>query len=106
MPKLFLPSDAFSFGFCLSILCFEFVSGISLLTFMERNSSSMSLALAYYLGLDVINALEFLHAHGVSHNSIIPANILLVARSGVSGPSDPTVMTPLAFAYRATSGLS
>lgn len=46
----------------------------------------MSLALAYHLGLDVINALEFLHDHGVSHNSIVPANILLVAKSGVSGP--------------------
>ena len=45
----------------------------------------MSLALAYHLGLDVINALEFLHDHGVSHNSIVPANMLLVARSGVSG---------------------
>ena len=52
---------------------------------MERNSWSMNLALAYHLGLDVINALEFLHDHGVSHNSIVPANILLVARSGVSG---------------------
>ena len=56
---------------------------------MERNSSSMGIALAYHLGLDVINALEFLHDHGVNHNSIIPANILLVARSGVSEPSDP-----------------
>ena len=48
----------------------------------------MSLALAYHLGLDVINALEFLHDRGVSHNSIVPANILLVERSGVSGPLD------------------
>ena len=62
---------------------------------MERNSPSMSLALAHHLGLDVINALEFLHDHGVNHNSIIPANILLVARSRVSGLIDPTVMTPL-----------
>ena len=67
------------------------------MSFMERNSASWSLALAYHLGLDVINALEFLHGHGVNHNSIIPANILLVARSGVSGPSDPTVMTPVTF---------
>lgn len=57
----------------------------------------MSLALAYHLGLDVINALEYLHGHGVNHNSITPANILLVERPGVSRPSDPTVMIPLAF---------
>ncbi|XP_078375556.1 uncharacterized protein LOC144658924 [Oculina patagonica] len=64
----------------MSILCFKLVSGISLLTFMEKNSSSMSLALAFHLALDVINALEYLHDHGVNHNGITPANILLIER--------------------------
>ncbi|KAJ7365837.1 hypothetical protein OS493_002558 [Desmophyllum pertusum] len=67
----------------MSILCYTFVSGISLLTFMEKNRSSMCLGLVYHLVLDVIKALEYLHDHGVNHNDITPANILLIENPGI-----------------------
>lgn len=76
------------FPFLFSILCYTFVSGISLLTFMEKNRSSMCLGLVYHLVLDVIKALEYLHDHGVNHNDITPANILLIENPGVSRSCD------------------
>jgi len=51
---------------------------------MENSDSLISLGLVYHLAIDVINALEFLHDHGVNHNNVRPENILLIHRPGVS----------------------
>lgn len=45
----------------------------------------MSFVFVYYFGFDVINVLEFLYDYGVSYNSIVLVNILLVVKLGVSG---------------------
>lgn len=68
----------------ISVLCYKYIEGISLLNFMEKNRSSMSLFLVYHLALDIIRTLEYLHEHGVNHNDIIPANIFLTENPGAS----------------------
>ncbi|XP_022806976.1 G-protein coupled receptor GRL101-like, partial [Stylophora pistillata] len=67
----------------ISVLCYKYIEGISLLNFMEKNRSSMSLFLVYHLALDIIRTLEYLHEHGVNHNDIIPANIFLTENPGI-----------------------
>lgn len=67
----------------ISVLCFSFVDGISLLNWTKSNDSSENLDLAYQFAYDVISALEFLHGNGINHNDITPANILLIKKPGM-----------------------
>ena len=70
--------------FTVSLLCYKYVSGISLSNFMEKNRTSMCLTLVYQFALDIIKTLEYLHENGLNHNGITPANILLTENPGVS----------------------
>ena len=73
----------FSFFFVIRLICFQFVSNITLGAFMRDESAAILEAkLLCRLATDVLQALRFIHRCGICHNNINIDSILIQKDTG------------------------
>ncbi|XP_031561610.1 uncharacterized protein LOC116297509 isoform X2 [Actinia tenebrosa] len=59
------------------LICYDFVSSTSLEDYLKDSQTTINFDSLCAIALDLCNALEELHRHGVVHNNIKPSNIFI-----------------------------